>query len=70
MRLEDNFPGDGQNWSDREEKTWADGLQKERVACAHEVTTEGTAVFEAHITAQNESRNNQLSSKRRTGLNN
>lgn len=58
MRLENNFPGDGQNWSDREEKTWVDELQKEREAHAHEVTTEGMMVFEVQITAQNDSQNN------------
>ena len=53
MRLENNVLGYGWNWNDTEQKIWADKLQKEMVAFAHEVTTEFMAISEAQIIAQN-----------------
>ena len=69
MRLENNFLGYGWNWNDTEQKIWADKLQKEMVAFAHEVTTEFMAISEAQIIAQNNTWSSQVSSKR-TGLSN
>lgn len=70
MRLENNFPGYGWNWNDTEQKTWADRLQKEMVAFAHEVTTDFMAISEAQMIAQNNTWSSQVSSKRRTSLSN